>query len=209
MLFWLGVYLVIAAATHILVVFVLSRAHIKNHKRKDVLEKFAPFNRKDVDSWFHPSSLIVFTFWPRFILGWINLALYCIWVMIVMIGVDIKNPKIGPIRLFLLKTMGKLACRLQLLISGVVWLEYEEVKDADYKKWLGPDWKPQWEGSGTLVFNHVSWMDILAALCTFYPSFVSKKSVQTFPFVGTIATAIDSVFLDRAGTKEEKIAVAH
>jgi 1-acyl-sn-glycerol-3-phosphate acyltransferase len=78
----------------------------------------------------------------------------------------------------------------------------------DYKKWLGPDWKPQWEGAGTLIFNHHSWMDILAALSIFYPSFVSKKSVKKYPFIGTIATAIDSVFLDRAGTKEEKKAAA-
>jgi len=89
----------------------------------------------------------------------------------------------------------------------VVWCNIEYVTDVDYKKWLGPDWKPEWSGAGTMIFNHVCWIDILLALLCFFPSFVSKKSVKNYPFIGMIATAIDSVFLDRAGTKEEKIAV--
>jgi 1-acyl-sn-glycerol-3-phosphate acyltransferase len=51
-------------------------------------------------------------------------------------------------------------------------------------------------------------MDILVGLVLFFPSFVSKKSIKKYPFIGMIATAIDCVFTDRAGTKEEKIAVA-
>ena len=208
MWFWIGVYLVVAVLTQGLIVLVLCKPHLKNYKRKDLLEKYGPFTRRDIDQWFKPAALFGLTFWPRFILATINLAFYCIWVMLVMIGVDLNNPKIGPTRLFLLRTMGKFSCRLQLLFAGVVWIEYEKMEGADYRKWLGPDWKPQWEGAGTLIFNHHSWMDILAALSTFYPSFVSKKSVKKYPFIGTIATAIDSVFLDRAGTKEEKKAAA-
>jgi 1-acyl-sn-glycerol-3-phosphate acyltransferase len=49
-------------------------------------------------------------------------------------------------------------------------------------------------------------MDILITIAFFFPSFVSKKSIKHFPGVGPIAQAIDCVFLDRAGTKEEKIA---
>jgi 1-acyl-sn-glycerol-3-phosphate acyltransferase len=56
------------------------------------------------------------------------------------------------------------------------------------------------------VANHVCWMDILISIAFFFPSFVSKKSIKNFPGVGPIAQAIDCVFLDRAGTKEEKIA---
>jgi len=73
--------------------------------------------------------------------------------------------------------------------------------DADYRKWLGPDWKPKWEGSGTLVSNHVSGlMDILSMMWLFFPAFVSKKSVQKYIGVGSIATAMDCIFLNRAGT---------
>ena len=36
----------------------------------------------------------------------------------------------------------------------------------DYKKWLGPDWKPTYEGYGIQVSNHISWLDIMALLYT-------------------------------------------
>ena len=42
----------------------------------------------------------------------------------------------------------------------------------------------------------------------FCPSYVSKKSIRSFPMIGRIAIAIDCVFLDRAGSKEEKIKAA-
>jgi len=42
-------------------------------------------------------------------------------------------------------------------------------------------------------------------LSVFHTSFVSKASVKKYPGIGQIATAIDCVFLDRAGSKEEKI----
>ena len=47
----------------------------------------------------------------------------------------------------------------------------------------------------------------MATIAYFFPSFVSKMSVKRFPGVGLVATAIDCVFLERAGSKEEKIKV--
>ena len=37
---------------------------------------------------------------------------------------------------------------------------------------------------------------------------MSKRSVENFPGVKTINSAVDGLFVDRAGTKEEKVAVA-
>ena len=83
-------------------------------------------------------------------------------------------------------------------MAGVIWIKTEKMEDFDYKKWLGPDWKPKWSGSGTLVANHINgFMDVLSAMCIFYPAFVSKKSMKDFPFVGTVACANDPIFLDR------------
>ena len=45
-------------------------------------------------------------------------------------------------------------------------------------------------------------------LSLYHTSFVSKSSVKKYPGIGKIATAIDCVFLDRAGSKEEKIKAA-
>ena len=38
--------------------------------------------------------------------------------------------------------------RLHMLSSGVVWISLEERRDIDYRKYLGPDWKPTFEGAG-------------------------------------------------------------
>lgn len=105
--------------------------------------------------------------------------------------------------------MGYFACRLHCFLGSLYWvnLEFVSTGEGDYSKWLGKDWKPEWKGVGTVVSNHVCWMDIVMALGILQPSFVSKKSVASYPGIGTIARAIDCVFLERAGTKEEKIAV--
>lgn len=116
---------------------------------------------------------------------------------------------LGPFRKSIITNHGKLANRLQLLLAGLVWLKVEYVSsgEGDYSKWLGPEWKPQWEGAGTLICNHVSWMDIASCLAIHFPSFVAKSSVKSYPFIGKIAIAIDCFFTERAGTKEEKIKV--
>lgn len=72
---------------------------------------------------------------------------------------------------------------------------------------MGPDWKPRWEGAGTIISNHINgYHDVLASMVLFYPAFVSRKSIMKWPGIGPIAAANDSIFLDRVGTKEEKIA---
>jgi Acyltransferase len=99
---------------------------------------------------------------------------------------------------------------LHLILFGLVYYEKEFIStgEGDYSKWLGPDWKPQFDHAGAVIMNHVCFMDILIGLVHFFPSFVAKRSIKSYPFVGSVARAIDCVFLDRAGTKEEKIAVA-
>ena len=79
------------------------------------------------------------------------------------------------------------------------------MEEIDYRKWLGPDWKPEWDGSGTLVANHVcAWMDVLVIMVHLYPAFVAKKGVKNYYCIGLIATAMDSLFLDRVGSAEDK-----
>jgi len=50
-------------------------------------------------------------------------------------------------------------------------------------------------------------MDIVWCLHNFWPSFVSKESVRSYPGIGQVAVAIDCLFLERASSKEEKAAV--
>ena len=77
--------------------------------------------------------------------------------------------------------------------------------EQDYKKWLGPDWTPKWEGSASLIANHISgYMDVVASLMLFFPAFVGKKAVGDIPFVGTVGRVGDPILIDRMGTREEK-----
>jgi hypothetical protein len=46
--------------------------------------------------------------------------------------------------------------RWLIFFAGVVWIKVERPK-IDYKQFLGPDWKPKYEGASTLLFNHTSW----------------------------------------------------
>ena len=172
--------------------------------------KYKAFARKDVDNW----SIIwnfpfYITFWPRLGVAILNTILYSSFVIICMLGVDYKDHDIGAVRKNLIGYVGYASCRLHCLMGSLLWVkvEYVSTGEGDYRKWLGPDWKPKWKGVGTIVSNHVCWMDIVMSRGLLQPSFVSKKSVASYPGVGTIAKAIDCVFLDRAGTKEEKIAI--
>ena len=69
----------------------------------------------------------------------------------------------------------KIPARIHLLCSGVVSCGWSFKKEVDYKKWLGPDWKPTFEGAGIQVSNHQSWIDIMALLYLQCPSFVSSE----------------------------------
>ncbi|CAG9331070.1 unnamed protein product [Blepharisma stoltei] len=57
-----------------------------------------------------------------------------------------------------------------------------------------------------LVSNHTSFIDILYFLCDEdVPSLVSKNGVKGFPFIGTIATAMQCLFIDRFEGREEAL----
>mmetsp|Transcript_34888 Transcript_34888/g.33947 ORF Transcript_34888/g.33947 Transcript_34888/m.33947 type:complete len:97 (+) Transcript_34888:345-635(+) len=93
--------------------------------------------------------------------------------------------------------------RLLILVAGLVWINVER-PEIDYRPYLGPDWKPEYEGASTLVWNHACWMDILVGMWWGLPSFLSKMGVRSYPGVGIIAENIQSVFLKRTGTNKEK-----
>lgn len=94
-------------------------------------------------------------------------------------------------------------------MNGLVYFRVERVStgEGDYSKWLGPDWKPEWTGAGTIVSNHTSFIDICIMIVTFWPAFLAKVSLKKIYVVGDIATAMGSFYIERNGTKEEKIAV--
>jgi len=210
MMFWV-IYVSVHLLTYYLIVHVLGKAHLKFKDDNEVKRKFGPFLRNDLEKWGIIKCFPFYiTFWPRVLMGCLNAFLFSTWVMICMTGHDTSLPKISRTRYLLISTVGRVAARLHCAIASLWWFspEYVSEGEGDYKKWLGPDWKPQWTGTGTIVANHVCWMDICMSMYVFFPSFLGKKSIKSYPFIGKISMAVDSFFVDRAGTKEEKIAVA-
>ena len=59
-------------------------------------------------------------------------------------------------------------------LVGFANIKYTYV-DVDLKKYLGPDWKPKYDGAPTIIGNHRSWMDVVIALHVFTPAFVGKS----------------------------------
>ena len=90
-------------------------------------------------------------------------------------------------------------------MCSLIWLDKKPNLDADYREWLGPDWKPKFDGFGVQVSNHSSWMDIMALLYLEAPSFLAKDDVKRVFGVNRIAEMIESQFVERATTKEAKI----
>ena len=73
----------------------------------------------------------------------------------------------------------------------------------DYKKYLGPDWKPSDKKPCIVVSNHVSWADIGMNLINYQPSYVAKEGTKNIPFIGRAAEMAGSLFLKRASKSHQ------
>lgn len=96
--------------------------------------------------------------------------------------------------------------RIVVFTSGSYCFEnVKERTDVDYKKYLGPDWKPSFDKrkAPTLVGNHTSWLDISFNLYLHLPSFVARASTKKVAFVGKYADFLNCIYVDRTN-KESK-----
>jgi 1-acyl-sn-glycerol-3-phosphate acyltransferase len=93
-----------------------------------------------------------------------------------------------------------------MYMTGYFWLDIKRDEKVSYKEYLGPDWKPEWEGAPTYIQNHTSFLDIMLALYTIFPSFVARENVKHLWGIGTIADTLKSVYVRRVGVgaKESK-----
>lgn len=97
-----------------------------------------------------------FFFIPKFIIGWLSIAIALSGCLIVSIGLK-KGEVAGPIRLTLYSWFLWIGSRTPLLLVGCFWLNHKKVEKC-YKKYLGPEWKfdknKSFEGAGVYVSNH-------------------------------------------------------
>ena len=161
---------------------------------KEIKKKYRPFARDDLDKisifWCFP--FYFFTI-PRWIIGWINMATVAVVCKLATVSAkDIYNLPLFNYRV--IKAVLQFYCYIGLKLVGFTSLTTSK-SDIDYKKYLGPDWTPEWEGASTLVCNHTSWIDILVAVYFHYPSFASRASARNIPLLGDIMVAMSTIFI--------------
>lgn len=91
--------------------------------------------------------------------------------------------------------------------SAGVLTSSKVVKDLDYRKYLGPDYKKDKHPDhvSTLILNHVSWVDIYVLLANYAPAFAAKKELQGIPVFGDICEYMGCLFITREGSEEKRL----
>ena len=74
-------------------------------------------------------------------------------------------------------------------MCGVGWFKYTKRSDVNWEYYLGPNFKPSFEGASIQVCNHQMWLDIMILLMTDFPSFIVDSKVRDLPGIGIIAVS--------------------
>lgn len=88
--------------------------------------------------------------------------------------------------------------RSLIYLSGYSKVE-KKTKFIDYKPFLGPEWKPKYEGAPTLISNHRSFLDICIGVGYFAACFVAKLMVKKIPGVGRVSDLLNCIYVTRVG----------
>ena len=90
--------------------------------------------------------------------------------------------------------------------ASVMWIFVERPKFC-YKKYLGPDWQPDYESRrvSTIVTNHSSFIDSTIH-CTFQlPCIIAKDEVKNVPGIGNICAYSGAVFVKRTDKANKQV----
>ena len=197
--------------------------------RKPIAEldqQFPELARKDAPLWkkwkLYPGAVTLLV--PRLLLVIIFCLLMALLLWLALICHDRRRPLSGCRR----SIVRAIVYGGTWLISLVGWftsLSYRRMSRDQvnfYEEYLGsqeeqrlaqasetePDERVPKRGPGpcsTVVCNHIGFMEVLnlvvSPLC---PGFTPKASIRKMKLVGTIASAIQSIFIERAGTKSQR-----
>ncbi|GFP92705.1 lysophospholipid acyltransferase lpeat1 [Phtheirospermum japonicum] len=125
---------------------------------------------------------------------------------------------------------GRYLSRVLLFVFGFYWISETSRGDDDDERQLNSDenfffqtasedQSKELERPGAIISNHVSYLDILYHMSTFFPSFVAKRSVAKLPLVGLISKCLGCIYVQReskssgfkgvSGVVNERIREAH
>ena len=116
------------------------------------LEKYLPWQRADYDEMSYWSCIFShFFFIPRYCALLAILFWALITTKIISIGANIDD--LSENRRWLILQNTYLCMKVFIRIIGVSSVSTRR-PSVDYSKWLGPDWKPTYDGATMLVSNH-------------------------------------------------------
>jgi 1-acyl-sn-glycerol-3-phosphate acyltransferase len=69
--------------------------------------------------------------------------------------------------------------------------------------------KPPSNGPVLLVANHISWLDITSLHAACFCRFVSKADVKAWPVIGTLASGVGTLFIQRESRRDAMRVVHH
>ncbi|XP_059452965.1 lysophospholipid acyltransferase LPEAT1 isoform X1 [Corylus avellana] len=119
---------------------------------------------------------------------------------------------------------GRALSRAMLFVFGFYWISqtYRIPNSHDKSSTVqneGKDESDEPERPGAIISNHVSYIDILYHMSSFFPSFVAKRSVAKLPLVGLISKCLGCVYVQResrssdfkgvSGVVTERVKEAH
>ncbi len=125
-----------------------------------------------------------------------------------------------------LKAWGKLALALLHIVVGffTILLVFPRLEQAEKERriqiWslemlarigirLIVKGKPVSKGPMLLVANHISWLDIASLHAAGFCRFVSKADIKKWPVIGTLATGVGTLFIERESRRDAMRVVQH
>ena len=134
---------------------------------KKAFKDYPEFARMDVDRMKrYRNRFYLFLVAPlvalKFIIGWGSLAILWMWCCFCMLFYkkgEPVNPNSWSYRSIQLGN--HIVGRIGMAMFGCPWGIHEEKTKVDYSAYLGPDWKPSYKNTGTIIVNHTVFMDTL------------------------------------------------
>ncbi|XP_078158342.1 lysophospholipid acyltransferase LPEAT1-like isoform X4 [Carex rostrata] len=113
---------------------------------------------------------------------------------------------------------GRFCARSMLFVFGFYWIQVEDRSFSNNENGSMQQ-SDEVERPGAIVSNHVSYVDILYHMSSFFPSFVAKASVAKLPLVGLISKCLGCIYVQReskasdskgvSGAVTERVQEAH
>lgn len=177
---WLTIWLALNVFPAWLAIYLNSNSAYRADR--DDKPECRPFARMDYHKLSYAKALVwTFFFWPRMIIGWAIFIQGSLFTNIVCFGhkpgTPYKDWQLRVCRAYFI-ICGRLIC----FFIGYFRMGYIRT-EADYRKWLGPDWKPEYEGAGINVINHTTPWDVPCTQAVMRPftSFVGKAEAKKLP----------------------------